>query len=66
NGGNVALADGSVRFLSDGVNADAVPDKQYPIGTAAPTRGGDLENAAGPLFRGLASRAGGEVLKGEF
>lgn len=60
-----AMADGSVRFLSDSIDAYSEPRYQYPEGTAAPSRGPENPHPAGLIFRALATRNGGEVL-GEF
>lgn len=63
-GAHFAMADGSVRFVSEAINReeDASYKWQYPIGTGAPTRGGANPNAAGRLFRALAVRNDGEVI----
>ncbi|MBP3958515.1 DUF1559 domain-containing protein [Gemmata sp. G18] len=65
-GCNFTLADGSVRFITDRINADASPGHQYPAGTAAPSRGPVNVNASGATFRALATRDGGEVVSGNY
>jgi prepilin-type N-terminal cleavage/methylation domain-containing protein/prepilin-type processing-associated H-X9-DG protein len=53
-GANVLWGDGSVRFLHDSVNGDATPEAlPAPLAGLNPF-------AAGPTFRALATRAGGE------
>jgi len=66
-GAMVAMADGSVRFLSEAINREETPDDkfQYPADTAFPNRGGDNPTAAGRVLRALAVREDGEVI-GEF
>lgn len=64
-GAMFAFADGSVRFLSEAIDADAEPRYQYPEGTAAPSRGPQNPHPAGRIFRALATRAEGELI-GEF
>lgn len=64
-GAQFAFTDGSVRFVSENINADAGPGYQYPENTAAPTRGEINPNASGRLFRALATRDGEET-NGEF
>lgn len=64
-GAQFAFMDGSVRFISESINGDAAPGWQYPEETAAPTRGEPNPNAAGRLFRALATRDEGEI-HGEF
>lgn len=53
-GCSFVFGDGSVRFISDTINRDAVPE---PV----PVVGGTNAYAAGPIFRGLATRAGYET-----
>jgi prepilin-type N-terminal cleavage/methylation domain-containing protein/prepilin-type processing-associated H-X9-DG protein len=65
-GCNFTFADGSVKFISDRINSDAVPGYQYPEGTAAPSRGPVNVNASGPLFKALATRDGGEVIGADY
>ncbi len=65
-GCNFTMADGSVRFIRDGINADAAAGFQYPDGTAAPSRGPANVNASGAMFRALATRDGGEVIGGDY
>ena len=66
-GAMVVLADGAVRFLSEGINSDVTAEDrfQYPRDTASPHRGAANEYASGRLLRALAVRDDGEVL-GEF
>lgn len=56
-GGHVLWGDGSVRFLSDTINSDAVAEAvPSPLTGLNPY-------AAGPTFRALATRAGGESVE---
>jgi prepilin-type N-terminal cleavage/methylation domain-containing protein/prepilin-type processing-associated H-X9-DG protein len=54
------FGDGSVRFLTDSINRDAGPEP-YP-----PPVAGTNQYAAGRIFRALATRAGGEVIPGDY
>lgn len=54
-GCHFVFGDGSVRFILDSINADAVPETvPGPVGGANPY-------ASGPMFRALATRAGGDI-----
>ncbi len=63
-GAAVALADGSVRLLSENINSDIVADDlfQYPRDTAAPHRGAPNKYASGRLLKALAGRNDGEAI----
>ncbi|MFK7777062.1 MAG: DUF1559 domain-containing protein [Gimesia sp.] len=64
-GAQFAMADGSVRFISENIGGETVTGYQYPEGTAAPTRGQVNPNGSSLLFQNLANREDGQVL-GEY
>lgn len=59
-GCNFAMGDGSVRFINEGVNADAASE---PV---PPPLMGSNPHAAGPTFRALATRGDGDLAKYEW
>ncbi|ADB17649.1 protein of unknown function DUF1559 [Pirellula staleyi DSM 6068] len=65
-GANFVFCDGSVRFVSEGINGDAVSGYQYPEETAAPSRGEVNPYAAGKLFRSMATRDEQELIHGQY
>jgi len=60
-GAMFAMADGSVRFVSENIDAGAEPRYKYPEGTAAPDRGAMNPHPGGPLYRALSTRSEGEI-----
>jgi len=65
-GANFLLADGSVRFINEGINRGSAPDYVYPEDTAAPSRGSINPNASGKVYRALGTIDETEVFNGEF
>lgn len=64
-GAHFAMADGSVRFISESIGGDPGTLYKYPAGSAAPSLGEVNPQAGSQIYRALSTRAGGELI-GEY